>query len=193
MRATSVLPPVAIASFDPSLARYVTHVTAGVPVRVVAVPSFDPTTILDDSLSAAAVRLSGIIWAVTVTVPVLLAAYLMLRRLRRRLARETRTIRSWRGDMRNARFVSWRLIPVNRTVRSTGPINTVREGPRQRFARSYNPRSACVDDPEKHIAGNAFDRRAANRGEAERVLETRLWTADGRIDAGGSPAKELFG
>ena len=45
-----VLPPVSIASFDPALARYVTHVTAGVPIRVVAVPSFDPTTIPDDSL-----------------------------------------------------------------------------------------------------------------------------------------------
>ena len=51
-----VLPPVSIASFDPALARYVTHVTAGVPIRVVAVPSFDPTTIPDDSLSAAAGR-----------------------------------------------------------------------------------------------------------------------------------------
>ena len=41
----AVLPPVAIAAFDPSLSHYVTHVTAGVPIRVVAVPSFDPTTI----------------------------------------------------------------------------------------------------------------------------------------------------
>ena len=34
-------------------ARYVTHVTASVPVRVVAVPSFDPATIPDDSQSVA--------------------------------------------------------------------------------------------------------------------------------------------
>ena len=38
-----VLPPVSIASFDPASAHYVTQVTASVPVRVVAVPTFDPT------------------------------------------------------------------------------------------------------------------------------------------------------
>ncbi len=36
------LPPVAIASFDPASSRYITQVTASVPVRVVAVPTFDP-------------------------------------------------------------------------------------------------------------------------------------------------------
>jgi hypothetical protein len=36
-----VLPPVAIAGFDPASARYITEVTAGVPIRVVAVPAFD--------------------------------------------------------------------------------------------------------------------------------------------------------
>ena len=51
-----VLPPVAIAAFDPSLARYVTHVTAGVPIRVVAVPSFDPATIAYDPPSTAMSR-----------------------------------------------------------------------------------------------------------------------------------------
>ena len=82
-----VLPPVSIAAFDPALARYVTRVTAGVPVRVVAVPSFDPTTIPDDSLSTAAARPSRIIWAVTLAILALLAAYLMLRHVRRRLER----------------------------------------------------------------------------------------------------------
>jgi hypothetical protein len=124
-----VLPPVAVASFDPALARYATHVTAGVPVRVVAVPSFDPTTILDDSLSGAAVRLNGITWSVIVTVPVLLATYLMVSRFRRRLARETAHYPELarRYAKRSVRELG--LIPVNRTVRSTGPINTVREGP----------------------------------------------------------------
>ena len=50
------LPPVAIAAFDPSLSRYVTQVTAGVPIRVVAVPSFDPATIDYDPPSAAMSR-----------------------------------------------------------------------------------------------------------------------------------------
>ncbi len=40
-----VLPPVAIAALDPESSRYVTHVTAGVPLRVVAVAPFDPSTV----------------------------------------------------------------------------------------------------------------------------------------------------
>ena len=41
----AVLPPVAIAAFDPALKHFVTHVTAGVPIRAIAVPAFDPKTI----------------------------------------------------------------------------------------------------------------------------------------------------
>ncbi|MGE5757008.1 MAG: hypothetical protein ACM35G_15060, partial [Planctomycetaceae bacterium] len=43
----AVLPPVAVAAFDPASDQYVTKVTAGVPIRVVAAPRFDPTS-LDD-------------------------------------------------------------------------------------------------------------------------------------------------
>ncbi len=43
----AVLPPVSIAAFDPSSRRYLTHVTPSVPIRVVAVPSFDAATIPD--------------------------------------------------------------------------------------------------------------------------------------------------
>lgn len=41
----AVLPPVAIAAFDPAISRYVTKVTTGVSIRAVAVPPFDPTTV----------------------------------------------------------------------------------------------------------------------------------------------------
>lgn len=41
----AVLPPVAVAGFDPKSERYVTRVTPGVPVRVTAVPKFDPGTL----------------------------------------------------------------------------------------------------------------------------------------------------
>jgi hypothetical protein len=41
-----VLPPISIASFDPSLSRYMTQVTQGVPIRVVAVAAFDPAAIV---------------------------------------------------------------------------------------------------------------------------------------------------
>jgi hypothetical protein len=43
----AVLPPVAIAAFDPGTGRYITRVTPGVPIRVVAVPAFDSGTIPD--------------------------------------------------------------------------------------------------------------------------------------------------
>ena len=83
----AILPPVAIAAFDPSLARYVTHVTAGVPVRVVAVPSFDPTTIDDESLSTALSRPMLILWTVISLGAVSFTVYLILRQWRRRLER----------------------------------------------------------------------------------------------------------
>jgi hypothetical protein len=41
----AVLPPVAIAAFDPKSNQYVTKVTAGVSIRVVTVPRFDPTSL----------------------------------------------------------------------------------------------------------------------------------------------------
>ena len=39
----AALPPVAVAAFDPRAVRYVTKVTASVPIRVVDVPRFDPS------------------------------------------------------------------------------------------------------------------------------------------------------
>ena len=69
-----VLPPVAIAAFDPSVNRYVTKLTPSVPIRVVAVPAFDPATIPDlgsasgpDAFRSAAIR-----WATAVGSAVLL-------------------------------------------------------------------------------------------------------------------------
>jgi hypothetical protein len=44
----AVLPPVAIAAYEPSLSQYVTRVTSSVPIRVVAVPAFDPASIDGD-------------------------------------------------------------------------------------------------------------------------------------------------
>jgi hypothetical protein len=41
----AVLPPLAIAAFDPRSQHYLTKVTQGVPISVVAVPSFDPGTL----------------------------------------------------------------------------------------------------------------------------------------------------
>ncbi len=70
----NMLPPVAIAAFDPSSSRYVTQVTPGVPVRVVAVPAFDTTSIdLEESAgsSHASTRLA---WAAAIASSALLLA-----------------------------------------------------------------------------------------------------------------------
>ena len=83
----AVLPPVAIAAFDPSLSRYVTHVTAGVPIRVVAVASFDPSTINDEPPSTAMSRPALILWTIIAMGALSFAVFLLLRQLRRRLDR----------------------------------------------------------------------------------------------------------
>jgi hypothetical protein len=84
----AVLPPVSIASYDPALSRYVTHVTASVPVRVVAVASFDPATIDDLESSRDSGGLTWVAWAVWGSSAVLLlAASALLALIRRRLRR----------------------------------------------------------------------------------------------------------
>jgi hypothetical protein len=86
----AVLPPVAIAAFDPELSRYVTQVTAGTPVRVVAVARFDPATIEESESAGGAGRPSALVWTVWGFSAVLLAgvtAWLVRLRLRGRLGR----------------------------------------------------------------------------------------------------------
>jgi hypothetical protein len=80
-----VLPPVAIAAFDPGLSRYITQVTAGVPIRVVAVPSFDPATVDLGELDEAASRSRLRVWGAWVaSAALLLGAALGLVWVRRR-------------------------------------------------------------------------------------------------------------
>ncbi len=59
-----VIPPVRIAAFDPLTSRYVTRASPSVPIRVVAVPSFDPATIPDLSQAGGSVadRLAAMGW-----------------------------------------------------------------------------------------------------------------------------------
>jgi hypothetical protein len=83
----AVLPPVAIAAFDPALLRYVTHVTAGVALRVVAVPSFDTSTINDESPPTGMSRRMLILLSIIPLAALAFAAYLILRQVRHRLAR----------------------------------------------------------------------------------------------------------
>jgi hypothetical protein len=82
----AVLPPVAIAAFDPEIKRYVTHVTTSVPIRVVAVPAFDPATIGGDEPVRGVGRAVKIAWGLSAVV--LLASAALLMRVRRRLRSE---------------------------------------------------------------------------------------------------------
>ena len=84
----AVLPPVAIASYDPALSRYVTQVTPSVPVRVVAVASFNPATIDDPESSRGSGRFIWVAWAVWgPSAVLLLAASALLTLVRRRMRR----------------------------------------------------------------------------------------------------------
>jgi hypothetical protein len=80
----AVLPPVAIASFDPALARYVTHVTAGVPIRAVAVSAFDPATIDYDPPSTGMTWQALFVVAATPVVICLLWVSIAFKQMRRR-------------------------------------------------------------------------------------------------------------
>jgi hypothetical protein len=80
----AVLPPVAIAAYDPALLRYVTRVTSGVPVRVVAVPSFDPATIEGAAAVRGPDRPAWLPWAAGgFSATLLLGAFAMLILVRR--------------------------------------------------------------------------------------------------------------
>jgi hypothetical protein len=80
-----VLPPVAIAAFDPVIKRFVTHVTASVPIRVVAVPRFDPATIEGGHATSVSIRLREMPWiAAGISAILLLGSYGLLARVRRR-------------------------------------------------------------------------------------------------------------
>jgi hypothetical protein len=81
-----VLPPVAIAAFDPATGRYITHVTPSVPIRVVAMPDFDSATIPDLNATGgpAAYRATARRWGVVIGSALILAAYGALLWVRRR-------------------------------------------------------------------------------------------------------------
>jgi hypothetical protein len=87
----AVLPPVAIAAFDPVRLRYLTHATAGVSIRAVAVPGFDTRTV-DDRISASDTR--DPVWTARAawgsSAALLLGGYAALALVRRRLRRRDR-------------------------------------------------------------------------------------------------------
>jgi BatD DUF11 like domain len=84
----AVLPPISIASFDPALSRYMTQATPSVPIRVVAVSAFDPSTIDDGSKALGAGRFADGPWiAWSLSTLALVGAYASLRVVRKRLER----------------------------------------------------------------------------------------------------------
>ncbi len=84
----AVLPPVAIAAFDPTVKRYIPHVTAGVPIRVVAVPAFDPATIdVGESTRGSRWTAESALIAWGLSLALLLGGYALLVVVRSRLRR----------------------------------------------------------------------------------------------------------
>jgi len=139
-----VLPPVAIAAFDPAIKRYVTHVTAGVPIRVVAVPAFDPATI-DQRESASGSGRTAAAWtAWGVGAGLLLGAYGSLVMVRRRL----------------------------RPKRLIGPTAARRYAARlARALESFDPHSGPNPDPAPGTAVAADPPQKQCRDAARRVSE----------------------
>jgi hypothetical protein len=62
----ATLPPVAVSAFDVASGRYVTKVTAGIPLKVAEVPRFDPERIVDAAGEAEAERTGALRVAVVV-------------------------------------------------------------------------------------------------------------------------------
>jgi hypothetical protein len=84
----AVLPPISIASFDPAVSRFMTLATPSVPIRVVAVSAFDPSTIDDGTKSGGTGRFSDGPWiAWSLSTLALVGAYASLRMVRKRLQR----------------------------------------------------------------------------------------------------------
>ena len=99
---SGVVPPVAIAAFDPRSMRYITKVTQGVPIKAAAVPAFDPRTI--NYTAPDGDRNRRIAWASTALI-LILCAFLGLAvviRRRRLLARQT--------SLRQAQRIARRMV-----------------------------------------------------------------------------------
>ena len=74
----ATLPPVAVASFDPRLGRYITRVSPGQPITAVAVPAFDPETLQYQAPKAGSGGLLSTFWARAALVLAVLSAVLAL-------------------------------------------------------------------------------------------------------------------
>ncbi|MDR3620730.1 MAG: hypothetical protein P4L85_15365 [Paludisphaera borealis] len=87
-----VLPPVSIASFDPKTKRYLTHATRGVPLKVVAVPSFDASKLEYRPAAASLLgkALVAMVW-LAVGAGVVVVAIVAGRRVKRRWDEASRT------------------------------------------------------------------------------------------------------
>jgi hypothetical protein len=127
----AVLPPVTIASYDPALSRYITHVTASVPVRVVAVAPFDAATIDGPESSVGSSRFTPVAWAVWgCSAVLLLAASISLALVRRRL----RLIRPLHGPAGARRYAA-RLARSLESDKRTSDRNRFSEEPFRDAAR----------------------------------------------------------
>jgi len=123
---SGVVPPVAIAAFDPRSMRYITKVTQGVPIKAAAVPAFDPRTI--NYTAPDGDRNRRIAWASTALV-LILCAFLGLAvviRRRRRRARQTSLRQAQRIARRMVRELSNTTGEAGASERCEGEVEVAR-------------------------------------------------------------------
>ena len=138
-----VLPPISIASYDPSISRYLTQATPGVPVRVVAVSAFDPATIIVGERAHTTSRSLVVGWiAWSLSAAALAGVYLALVLVRRRLRqrRQSGKAAARRYAARLARKLSdelgpWASLGLRRA--SVAPTDLM-EGPDHAAARDVS-------------------------------------------------------
>jgi len=135
-----VLPPISIASYDPSISRYMTQATPGVPVRVVAVRAFDPATIIvgeSTNRTGRSVVAGWIAWSLSAAALAVAYVALLLVRMRLQKRRQSGKAAARRYAARSARKLAgepgpWASIGMRRA--SVAPTDAL-EGPDHAAAR----------------------------------------------------------
>ena len=198
----AILPPISIASFDPSHSRFLTHVTRGIPIRVVAVSAFDPATIDDGTASSRTGRSIEGQWVACGLSAIALAGVytwlsLVRRRLRsRRLARESAARRYAASLARSLVADAFLMGASPAGSAATAPSNGDLQCPLRRAARRVSDmlihylelgasRPPGALTPEEAAAGVSRVSRSAQLG----VKAGRLMALSDRVLYGEAPVE----
>ncbi len=197
------LPPISIASYDPSISKYMTQATPGVPVRVVAVSAFDPATIIiGESVhsTSRSIVAGWIAWGLSAAA--LAGAYVSLLRVRKRLRRQRQSGKAAarRYAARLARKLSGELLPwASLGIRRASVVPTDQmEGPDHAAARGVSAllvrylEIGALRPPGALTPQEAFEGvRQLSQSEELAAKAGRLTADCDLVRYGSSPAKSL--